>query len=373
MKIIQIMDNLNTGGGVNSFVYDLCVALKKNGVDVSLIGIIGTREQWQQQIEVMREYEIPVYCLCMKNKKHAIAKGIPLLHRLIKKIAGDDKTVCNLHLKLSVLMGGLATIGLRKVKCVETYHNTYHHYHLEFFMMQGRIHKYITVSETAKQEMYDRFHAPKEKVVAIPNGVDRNKLRSMVDVFGHGGQFLNIISVGRLSFEKNFIIPVKAFLPICNENIRYTLIGDGPQRSEIEEIARENSFINLIGAVQRQVVLEELAKADLIVMPSLWEGRSIIQLEAMAFDLPMIISDVPGLREPFRIDGINNSDGIYKQCDFGYLVETNNVLSYRLALEHFLQHQEDAIKMKTYISNISKELDIGFSVKKYIDVYNAVL
>ena len=39
MKVIHIVDSLNVAGGVNSFVYDLCLAMKKQNVDVSLIGI----------------------------------------------------------------------------------------------------------------------------------------------------------------------------------------------------------------------------------------------------------------------------------------------------------------------------------------------
>lgn len=372
MKIIQIMDNLNTVGGVNSFVYDLCIALKEAGQDVTLIGIIGNSEKSKAQAMDVRKADIPVHCLCMSEKKQAIAKGIPKLRALIKEIAGNEQTICNLHLKLSVLVGCLATNGLKNITCVETYHNTYHHYHLEFFLMQHRIKKYITVSNTAKQEMFERFHAPKNKVVAIPNGVDREKLRSMVSRFGHDGNYLSVISVGRLSYEKNFIVPVKALASLCNEKIRYTLIGDGPQRQEIEEAAEGNPFIKFLGAVPRKTVLKELAAADIIVMPSLWEGRSILQLEAMAFDLPMILSDVPGLREPFGIDGLSSNEE-YRCLTIGYIVKTEEFYSYKKAVEHFFTHPKEWKGMKQEMRRISEANDIRQTATRYLDVYKEIL
>lgn len=365
------MDNLITAGGVNSFVYDLCIALKEAGQDVTLIGIIGDPVEVEGQALSVREAGIPVHCLCMNSKKKALAIGIPKLRRLVKEIAGAEKTICNLHLKLSVLMGGLSTIGLKNVKCVETYHNTYHHYHLEYFLMRPRIKKYITVSETAKQEMFDRFHAPKDKVVAAPNGVDREKLRSMVLKFGHGGEYVSVISVGRLSYEKNLIIPVKAFSVLCNENIRYTVIGDGPQRQEIEESARGNKFIRFLGAVSRQTVLDELATADIIVMPSLWEGRSILQLEAMAFDLPMILSDVPGLREPFCEEALHE-DETWRRTSFGYLVRTNEIRSYREALLDFFNSKDIVERMSRAVNAVSNDNSISKMIRTYLTAYEDV-
>lgn len=366
------MDNLITAGGVNSFVYDLCIALKEAGQDVTLIGILGDPVEVEGQALSVREAGIPVHCLCMNSKKKALAIGIPKLRRLVKEIAGAEKTICNLHLKLSVLMGGLSTIGLKNVKCVETYHNTYHHYHLEYFLMRPRIKKYITVSETAKQEMFDRFHAPKDKVVAAPNGVDREKLRSMVLKFGHGGEYVSVISVGRLSYEKNLIIPVKAFSVLCNENIRYTVIGDGPQRQEIEESARGNKFIRFLGAVSRQTVLDELATADIIVMPSLWEGRSILQMEAMAFGVPLIISDVPGLREPLGENELKEGE-LYRQCEFGFIVSTNTITAYSQALQEMLNNKSFLEHARAYINSKSIEIDMKSTIDKYLSAYNSVI
>lgn len=372
MKVIQIMDNLGAGGGVNSFVYDLCYALKEQGCDVSLIGILKKGYEENSEIEQLRTAGIRVECVGAASKKDAIFHCTGKLKALIREIAGNDDAVCNLHLKLSVLLGVLATRGLKKTKCVETYHNTYHHYHLQCWVCAPFIKKYICVSETAKEEMHRRFKTPYKKLVAIPNGVSRERIRTLakVDEYRPRNGKINIVSVGRLSYEKNFIIPVKAFVDICNENIQYTLVGGGSQESEIRAIASANPHITLTGTLPREQVLQILAKADIVVMPSLWEGRSILQLETMALDKPMILSDVPGLREPFQEKPLDDGE-LFRASNFGYLVRTNDLESYREAIYSFIQNKKTINYM--LVKAISERNDMGNVAKAYVVQYREML
>lgn len=368
MKVIQIADDLSTGGGVNSFVYDLCYALKEQGCDVSLIGILKKGYDLNSEISQLRAAGIRVECISAVSKKDAIIHCIGKLKTLIKDIADGDSTVCNLHLKLSVLMGVLATRGLKNVKCVETYHNTYHHYHLQCWVCSPFIKKYICVSETAKEEMHRRFKTPYKKLVAIPNGVSRSRIRTLAKIQEYKPQKgkIHIVSVGRLSYEKNFTAPVKAFINVCNENVQYTLVGGGPQEEEIKSIAFSNPYITLTGALSREKTLQILAKADIVVMPSLWEGRSILQLETMALDKPMIISDVPGLREPFQESALDENE-LFRVCDFGFLVKINELESYRAAIRFFMNNKNTVDC--AMIREISEQNDMNKVAITYISEY----
>lgn len=60
MKIIHIMDNLGVSGGVNSFVYDLCYALKEQGCDVSLIGILDSQDKDNAEVIRLRNCGVQV-------------------------------------------------------------------------------------------------------------------------------------------------------------------------------------------------------------------------------------------------------------------------------------------------------------------------
>lgn len=374
MKIIQIMDTLGATGGVNTFVFDLCEALKSNGHDVALVGILDKGMEDNPEIERLRKLNIRIECVGARSKKNAILHHIGDLKRIIRDIAGDDITICNLHLKLGVLMGVAATLGEKNIQCVETYHNTYHYYHLQCWCCSPFIKKYICVSFEARNEMKKRFFIPDTRIVAIPNGVVREKIRrvSDIDTLNQDTNKTRVVSVGRLSYEKNFVTAVKALCPICSESLSYTLVGAGPQEAEIRTIANRNSNVIILGAQSRKKTLEELARADIVVMPSLWEGRSILQLEAMALDKPMVISDVPGLREPFGEKPLMNQEQ-FRVCKFGYLVQTNNEDAYRNAITHFMKNKERKEDVESYVRKISIENDLTEMAERYYEEYVKVL
>ena len=374
MKIIQIMDTLGANGGVNTFVFDLCEALKSNGHDVALVGILSKGMDSNPEIERLRKLNIRIECVGALSKKDAILHHVGDLKRIIKSIVGEEDTVCNLHLKLGVLMGVLASMGEKNIRCVETYHNTYHHYHLQCWCCIPFIKKYICVSSEAKREMKRRFFIPDTRMVAIPNGVTREKIRcvSGIDNLRMDEGRTSIVSVGRMSYEKNFMTAVKALVSICSDKVQYTLVGGGPQEVEIRMIAETNNNVKMLGVQSRTRTLQELAKADIVVMPSLWEGRSILQLEAMALDKPMIISDVPGLREPFSEPPLSSREQM-RVCKFGYLVQTNNEDAYRKAVEHFIQNKNSKYRISDYVRKISLENDLTEMAEHYYREYVKVV
>lgn len=370
MKIIVITDHLKAGGGVNSFVFDLVKTLFQDGQDVYLIGLISSSEKLDE-VKALETIGVPVFKIDAKTKLNAITMNIPRLRSIIKRIAKGEKTVINVHLKLSVLMGAISSIGLKNVKCIETYHNTYHHYHLQCWSLSWIIRKYITVSNTARNEMHKRFFIPFKKIIAIPNGVNREEIiRKNTNIVKKEG-ILRIVTVGRFSPEKNIVKAVKALSDLKSIEFEYIVIGDGPTMLEAKQYAANNTRITLCGAMSRDKVYQHLAQADLLIMPSLWEGRSIVQLEAAAFDLPMIISDVPGLREPFNESPLNRYER-FRICSFGYVVQTNDESAYRDAVSYHATHHDNWTKMRERVKSFSIDNDISTVAKKYMQVFNEV-
>jgi glycosyltransferase involved in cell wall biosynthesis len=371
MRVIQLVDKLNSGGGVPSFVYDLCFALREAGCDITLIGILKNETDEKAPYLELEEAGIKVIEINAPSKKKAIALYGLKLRETIKNIAGNDQTILNMHLKLSVLMGCFASVGLKNIKCIETYHNTYLRYHLQFNILRPFIKKYITVSETSRLELINDFYASDNKVIAAPNGVNREKLRAMAGK-PEKHEYFSIVSVGRLSYEKNFAIPVEALSSVCSPSIHYTIIGDGPDREKVDAARHGNENIVLTGALPRSEVLKHLASADIVIMSSLWEGRSILQLEAMAFDLPMILSDVPGLREPFSEDALHE-DELLRRTSFGYLVRTNDIESYREAVIDYMKDRDTSEMMNKAVRIVSNNNSISKMAKTYLSAFEEVL
>ena len=370
MKIIQITDN-NGVGGVNSFVYDLCEAQKGIKEDVLLICIIDLKDDiGKVQLEELGKIGVKVKCLGAKNKKDAIIRHVNTLRKIIKKFAAGEPCICNLHLKLSVLMGVLATRGLKNIWCVETYHNTYRHYELQYKILHPWIRHYIAISNTCGEEMKLRFHTKDKEMSIIPNGIDREKVRKIVlEKTIKKQEGILLVTVGRFSWEKNIKVPVGALSTICRQGIVYRIIGDGPQMDEIRKCAQINKFIEFTGQISRTDVLVYLAEADIVIIPSLWEGRSILQLEAMALDKPLILSDVPALREVFNEKKLSDEE-LYRKCLWGYLVQTNNPESYQEAVNSFVNnYQEVYADMAQTVKRYSKENDLQTVAQKYEYVY----
>ena len=366
MKVIQIMDNFIVGGGVNSFVYDLCFALKAQGCDVSLIGILREGYDNNPVVEDLCKAGISVICIGATSKKEAILRYIKKLKEKIVEISGGEPTVSNLHLKLSVLMGVLATRGLNNIKCIETYHSLYSKYWLQAKVLSPFIAMYIPCSESAKDEFVKRFHPKKNKVTAISNGVNCKQLRAMAvrkdkDVF-------TAISVGRFTNQKNLYVTAEAFSKINSKDFVYKIFGDGALKQQIVESAGGSKNVKLCGLVPRQTIIEELANCDIVVMPSLWEGLSIFMLEAMSLGCPMMISDVPSLRNVFGEKPLNAGEG-WRLCTWGYLVETTNVKAYSEAMNHFLKHRDLIEKMRVEVEKYASSYSIEETAKSYMKVY----
>lgn len=374
MKIIQITDH-NGNGGVNSFVYDLCEAQVKMGNDVLFVSVIDYKDRATQEgLERIAKQGVQIKCIGAENKAEAIFHHIGSLRHIIKDFAGDDPCICNLHLKLSVLMGVLASIGLKNIKIVETYHNNYSFYHLQYAVLHPWIMQYIAISHTCAKEMKKRFHTSDRLMSVIPNGVDREEIRSIAlaePLEKHTG--IRFVTVGRLSHEKNITIPVQAFSTFCRKGIEYLVVGDGPEKAAVHRLAANNTYIKFTGELQRKDTLHYLATADIVIMPSLWEGRSILQLEAMSLDKPMMLSDVPALREVFGEEPLAENE-MYRKCTWGYLVQTSNIESYRKAAEDFVEiSDEEKREMSRRVGEAALENDIAVVAQKYQTVYKKLV
>ena len=367
MKVIHIMDNLNVSGGVNSFVYDLCFAMQKQGMDVSLIGILDTKEKNNDSVKKLRESGVEVLCLGAKNKKEAMARYCPILRKTILHIAYNKPTICNLHLKLSVLLGGLATVGLKNVKCVETYHSQYSGYSLEYNLMKYRISLYIPCSESAGVEMQSRFHVPYQKMCVISNGIDCESINKVVPKKMEG---ITILSVGRLTKQKNYPVIIEAINELGLKDIKYEIIGSGEDEEKLKQMAT-TECIQFCGTMEREKVLSWTAGADLICMPSLWEGLSIYMMEAFSLGKPMILSDIPSFRK--AVDEWELEKKPYRRCPWGYLVKVDDPKAYRAAILDFMANKNEWRKMQIASLKMAEKFNIQTTARKYVEAYLSLI
>ncbi|WP_338059609.1 glycosyltransferase family 4 protein [Streptomyces nanshensis] len=136
----------------------------------------------------------------------------------------------------------------------------------------------------------------------VPNGVPereneaRAAARSALPLLGGmPADAPLVVCVGRLCPQKGQGVLLDAWRRIAAEvpDARLVLVGDGPDRSVLARLAPPG--VEFAGASDE--VDRWYAAADLVVLPSRWEGMALTPLEAMACGRPVVLTDVGGARE----------------------------------------------------------------------------
>jgi 1,2-diacylglycerol 3-alpha-glucosyltransferase len=105
-----------------------------------------------------------------------------------------------------------------------------------------------------------------------------------------------VLSVGRLSAEKNEDLLVQAFAHVRKEypTAQLVLVGPLAGRRRIMRLANSLGIatsVHAVGVVQRELLGAYYALANVCVIPSLSETQSLVALEAEAFELPVVVAD----------------------------------------------------------------------------------
>lgn len=144
-------------------------------------------------------------------------------------------------------------------------------------------------------------------VTVIPNGVDTEFFRPAV-VPTANESTVRFLFVGRFQPQKNLFVLLDEFALARQRSrvpLHLTLIGDGPQRADLEAHARKRGVSDALawpGWLDKTGLLDAYRNADVFLNPSLYEGMPNTVLEAMACGLPVIASRVMG-NEDLVADG----------------------------------------------------------------------
>ncbi|MFC1419737.1 glycosyltransferase family 4 protein [Streptacidiphilus cavernicola] len=108
------------------------------------------------------------------------------------------------------------------------------------------------------------------------------------------------VCVGRLCRQKGQDVLLRAWGPVPERvpGARLVLVGDGPERAALEALAAtlpDPSSVVFAGPAEDP--RDWYAAADLVVLPSRWEGMALVPLEAMACGCPVLLTEVAGARE----------------------------------------------------------------------------
>lgn len=111
---------------------------------------------------------------------------------------------------------------------------------------------------------------------------------------------VELIYVGKLSHSKGVNSLIRAIDQVDSRNLKVTFIGSG-QGAEAQEI-KERTYnlkheVEFTGQISQAEVAERMKLADLLCLPSFYEGFALVILEALASGLRVVSSDLPGVKD----------------------------------------------------------------------------
>jgi glycosyltransferase involved in cell wall biosynthesis len=154
----------------------------------------------------------------------------------------------------------------------------------------------IGVSAAIVDQLRDVFPEHAEKFRLIENGVDERFLA--LERQHPSGNALHLVAIGSLIQRKGVDVAITAVAAV--PGVHLTIIGDGPERKALQDLINEldvSDRVELRGWVEPDAVPAQLAKHDVLVLPSYSEGRPNVVLEAMASAMPVLASDIEGVDE----------------------------------------------------------------------------
>jgi glycosyltransferase involved in cell wall biosynthesis len=170
-------------------------------------------------------------------------------------------------------------------------------------------HFLVTGSEAMRRGYIEHYRLNPEKVKVMPNWINLNRFQNSRVAgsrpAGQNPELKTLLFVHWLSKRKgaDTIIPIVKQLESFKSHVpkfKLLVVGDGPHKEQLLSGIKENNlkqFIEIIGGVSNKNITEYYAEADLFIMPSMEEGFPRVLLEAMAFGIPYVASDVGAVRE----------------------------------------------------------------------------
>lgn len=280
MRVLHVLCDLSPGGAEH-LVLELC-RRRGPGVEVEVATVFGGGA-----LEAPLRAAGATLSIGSRRQARVIA---PTLRRLSSAVARAD--VVHTHLFAGDTWGRVAALLARHPAVVTTEHNvnvdeTWQIVPKRALARVSR--RVVCVSEAVARHTreVERIAAPVE---VIPNGVDVERFRP-VERPPRRGADVRLLAVGRRVPQKGFDVLLAA-LPA---GVRLTIAGEGP-------FAPPHPQVEWLGYVADPAPL--YAEADILVVPSRWEGFGLAAAEGMAAGLPVVASAVDGLVEVVGAAGV---------------------------------------------------------------------
>jgi len=351
-----------------AFVFDLAKRLAKKSINVTVLAPHDNNAKMKENLDGLMIYRFPYFFpkryqrlayhggILPRSQTDILSKiQIPFLFFsellyslvLIKKKKYD---IVHSHWIVPSGLIGALSHKLLGIKHVTTVHAAgilglkkipFNHSIADFIVKNSNhitvVSSYIKerLKETVSSKLHDDLES---KLSIIPMGVDIIPYKKNFDKkvlkekYGFNKKFV-LLFFGRLAKKKGISYLLKAMPAILKEieDIMLVVCGGGPEKTKLEKLTKELNIIESVkftGFVSEKEKIEYFSQADILIVPSIiteegdTEGLPVVIMEGLASGLPIIASDVGGIKDVV----IDRETGILIQSKSPEAIEKSVVL-----------------------------------------------
>lgn len=233
------------------------------------------------------------------------------------------------------------------------------------FLIRKYYDKFIACSNAVKNELIS-YNFNQNQIEIIYNAVNVNEyLQFQSNTSSNLLEYPIIGFIGRLEPYKGVPILIKAIPSIINKfkTLQLWIIGDGPEKNKLLKLSHKFNLTNYVKFLGTQLSIKEyLSKFSVLIVPSLSEPLGIVALEGLAMKLPVIATNIDGLKEII----IDNQTG--------FLIQPNSIDSLTNKLIFVLNNYQLAKKIAEQgYEFIKQQFNINILAEKQLMLYKSLI
>jgi glycosyltransferase involved in cell wall biosynthesis len=338
MNILFLTTHLNIGG-ISSYLLSLAVGLCKRGHAV-FVASSGGKLQESFEARGVACLRIP-----LNTKSEINLIKLAWSYRILRPfVAGHDITVLHSQTRVAQVLGSIVCRNAR-LPHITTCHGFFKN-RLSRRMFPCWGDRAIAISESVREHLMKDFGLEENNVRLVYNGIDTDRFSPCASLSVQeksdrkkrlGLSPAPVVGiVARLSDVKGHRYLIEAMSTVIKKmpSAQLLIVGEGKTREELSSLTAAlglQKSVCFVPAVQDTVSV--LSCMDVFVMPSLKEGLGLGLMEAMVCGLPVIGSDIGGIRN------------LIKNNETGLLVRPGDSIALAAAIEELLSDSVNASRL----------------------------
>ncbi|MCZ6672272.1 MAG: glycosyltransferase [Verrucomicrobia bacterium] len=227
-----------------------------------------------------------------------------------------------------------------------------------------RARKVVAMSNGVREDVIRRYGIPPEQVVTIYNPIDLSEIAQLmqdpVDALGFGEnaereKHFQIIAAGALERQKGYDLLIKAVARLNHIPYQLSILGEGSQEKNLKKLAQDlriEDRVRFMGFQKNPYAW--MARSDLFVLSSRWEGFGNVIVEAMACGVPVLAARCPA-----------GPDEIISNDADGCLCEPESVDALAYYIEELWRDPERRSRYARVAQESVRRFDVGIIVRDY--------